>query len=259
VVRARYYQPNRPIPQWAHLGHECVELPCLSQLNTSPPNIVLPFLNSHTTPYIRLHMASLLVQLPLTGFLIHYWPTRSSLACSTALGSSDTVSLPSSTSPLRQHWTSMAQSKFTDLLKLHWLPQHLLAAWTIQAFTGPLWQYLPSLAFPDNTGLCWPIHNFDPLRGLRLSLAHSHLDNVDLCWPTPTPLIHSDNTGLHWPTRAPLVHQPLLATWAPLVHSKCPGLHWPTRTLLVHSHLDSVDLCWPTLTPLIHSDHTGCH
>ena len=114
-------------------------------------------------------------------------------------GSSDIVSLLSSTSPLRQHWASMAQSEFTDLLTLHWLPQHSLVVWTIQAFTGPFWQYLPSLAFPDSTGLCWPIHNFDPLRGLRLSLAHSNLDNVDLCWPTPTPLIHSDNTGLHCP------------------------------------------------------------
>ena len=144
-----------------HLGHECVELPCLSQMNTSPPNIVLPFLNSHTTPYIRLHMTSLLVQLSLTGFLIHYWPTRSSLACSTALGSSDTVSLPSSISPLRQHWTSMAQSEFTDLLKLNWLPQH--------SFAGCL----------DNTGLHWPpLATPDFTRFLRQHwpmLAHSHL------------------------------------------------------------------------------------
>ena len=143
----------------------------------------------------------------------------------------------------------MAQSEFTDLLKLNWLPQHSLAAWTIQAFTGPLWQYLPSLAFSNNTGLCWPIHTFGPLRGLWLSLAHSPLDNVDLCWPTPTPLIiqvlaHS------FPTSPPA----FAGHMGPAGPLEKPG---PSLAHTNQSHLDNVDLCWSTVTPLIHSDRTG--
>ena len=104
-----------------HLGHECVELPCLSQMNTSPPNVVLPFLNSHTTPYIRLHMASLLVQLYL------------SLASSSNAG------------PLGLHW----------LAQLHWAPLTLLAYPAPLAHsysTGLQWPNQNSLIFSHSAG-----------------------------------------------------------------------------------------------------------
>ena len=63
---------------------------------------------------------------------------------------------------------------------------------------GPLEQPGPSLAHTD------PIGPFRPWP----SLAHLHLDNVDInfFWLIPTQLIYSDNPGLYCPTWTPLVH-----------------------------------------------------
>ena len=75
-----------------HLGHACVELPCLSQMNTSPPNIVLPFLNSHTTLHYITHGL-------LAGPTAPHWLPQ-----------------PLATGPLSLHW----------LAQMHWAPLTLL-------------------------------------------------------------------------------------------------------------------------------------
>ena len=149
----------------------------------------------------------------------------------------------------------MTQSEFTDIsnstgfLSIRWLLGQY-------RFTGPLWQHLPSLAFSDDTGLAYagPLATFGPLRGLCMaftgplrlhidpigpprlwpSLAHLHLDNVDIF------LAHSDSTDL------------LQQYWPLLAHLD------PT------SPLDNTSLCWPhgpclsTRTAQAHSDSGPC-
>ena len=124
-----------------------------------------------TLPYIRLHVASLLVQLPLTGFLIHYWPTRSSLAQLhwapwTLLAYPAPLAHSDSTGLQWPNQNSLIFSNSTGFLSIHWL----------------LGQYRPSLAPFGNTCLHW-------------------LSQTTLAYAGPfTPLVHSEDSGFHWPT-----------------------------------------------------------
>jgi len=116
-----------------HLSHECVELPCLSQMNTSPQTLCF---------------LSLTLTLHLT--LDYTWPPCWSNYLSLASSSI--------TGPLGLHW----------LAQLHWAPLTLLAYPAPLAHsdsTGLQWSNQNSLIFSHSTGflsICWLFGQYRP-------------------------------------------------------------------------------------------------